>query len=100
MSKPASVIIDDFNFVSVMPPPDKTDSILIIDANAVLPQPIAFQFLEAIAGRCSQVSKLGGSVEQGQLWALVTAAGGEPRVFPLDQIVAVTLSAKVLITAR
>ena len=67
MSKPASVIIDDFNLVSVMPAPDKTDSILIVDANAVLPQPIAFQFLEAITGRCSQVSKLGGSVEQGQL---------------------------------
>lgn len=69
MSKPASVISDDFNLVSVMPAPDKTDSILIIDANAVLPQPIAFQFLEAITGRCSQVSKLGGSVEQGQLCA-------------------------------
>ena len=41
--------------IAIIPP--ETDAVLIVDPNAVLASAVAFQFLEAIAGRTSQISQ-------------------------------------------
>jgi hypothetical protein len=39
------MIVGDLHFESVAAPPNETDPVLIVDPNAVLPLPVAMQFL-------------------------------------------------------
>jgi hypothetical protein len=47
--------------------PCKTDSILVIDADAVLSMPASLEFLQSIAGRNSQIVRISGSIQQRKL---------------------------------
>jgi hypothetical protein len=49
------VVINDLDFISVAVFPPKADAPLIVDANAMLARAIAFELLEAIAGRNPEV---------------------------------------------
>jgi len=44
------VIIRDFNFKGIVNTPYKTDSILIVDADAVLALPISVQLFQLVSG--------------------------------------------------
>src|SRR4029077_14740893 len=50
-----SVIICNFNFVRVSVHPPEADSPLPVDANAMLPLPVALESFQAVSGRNSQV---------------------------------------------
>jgi hypothetical protein len=45
------VVVNNFNLLGMAISPDKTDPPLVINANAVLPQPIATQCLQAIGSK-------------------------------------------------
>ena len=47
--------------------PAEADAPLIVDANAVLAGPIAFEFLQAVAGRDAQILELLGGVHEAEL---------------------------------
>jgi hypothetical protein len=49
------VIVYDFNILCTRCSPAKANAILVIDPNAVLPKPIAFERFQAIARRYAQV---------------------------------------------
>jgi hypothetical protein len=53
-----SVIIDNLNLTCVAIFPDKTNAPLIVDANAVLPNPITPECFEPIVGRHSQKTQV------------------------------------------
>lgn len=57
------MVVDDFDVMRVSSGPAETDTPLFIDADAVLPPPIARQLLEAVRGRDPQVEKAGGRVQ-------------------------------------
>jgi hypothetical protein len=48
------VVVRDFDFVGIAPLPAKTDSVLFIDADAVLTAPISLETLQSIARRDSR----------------------------------------------
>jgi hypothetical protein len=48
---PPSVIIDNFNSVRIPVVPDKADTILPVDANAVLAGAVSLEFFQVIAAR-------------------------------------------------
>jgi hypothetical protein len=52
------VIVDNFNIMRTIGAPDKTDTPLIVDADAVLALAIALQRLELISWRYAQASQL------------------------------------------
>jgi hypothetical protein len=52
------MIIRDLDVISVPVLPAKTDAVLIVDANAILPRPISFQCFQPIRRRRRNVSKL------------------------------------------
>jgi hypothetical protein len=60
------VIVDNLDFVGIPVSPLETDAPLIIDTNAMLAQPIAYQFFQAIGWRASQVLQRSGVVEHAQ----------------------------------
>lgn len=49
------VIVYDFHVMGVVLAPNKADTPLIVDADAVLPDPIAFQNFQSVAGRRPQI---------------------------------------------
>jgi hypothetical protein len=51
------VIVDDFHIVGAVVVPNKTDSPLVVDADAVLSQPIARERFESIAGGIRKSSR-------------------------------------------
>jgi hypothetical protein len=51
------MVIDDLDIPRFALPPRKADPPLVVDANAHLPRTIAFQRLQAIAGRHAQIVK-------------------------------------------
>jgi hypothetical protein len=61
------MIVCDFDFISVAVLPDKTNSVLIVDANAVLPRAIAFELFQAIPGRDSKIFERSGAVKHQKL---------------------------------
>jgi hypothetical protein len=61
------MIVHDLDVVRVGILPPKTDSPLIVDANAVLPGAIAFQLFQTIAGRAPQVVKRLGRIDEDEL---------------------------------
>ncbi len=52
------VIIRDLNLVDISSLPSKTDSVLIVDSNAVLPVPVGPQSFEAISWWNRKLSKI------------------------------------------
>lgn len=56
------MIIHDFNLVCVPFPPNKTETPLVIDPNAVLPLPGTVERLKPIPWRCGQVAELSSAV--------------------------------------
>src|SRR5713101_2903666 len=61
-----SMIVGDLHFESVAAPPHETDPVLIVDPNAVLPLPVAMQFLQPISGGNLQIIESGCAVEHAQ----------------------------------
>ncbi len=61
------MIIDYLHDVCIPTFPAKTDSPLVVDANAVLSRSITCQLLEAISGRHAQVVERSGRVKLGKL---------------------------------
>jgi len=58
------VIIGDFDFVGISRLPPETDSILIVDSDAVLPLTIPSQSLQAISGRHSKIPEVANPIQQ------------------------------------
>jgi hypothetical protein len=61
------MIVDDLHLIGVSVAPLKTHPPLVIDADAMLPCPVARQLLQPIARRDSQISEFIGSVQDQQL---------------------------------
>jgi len=61
------MVINNFDIVDIAAFPFKTDSPLIIYANAVLPLPITFQDFQLIAWRLSEILERSGAVQIKQL---------------------------------
>src|SRR3990172_7326950 len=68
------VIVRDFDVVGIAVLPPKTDPVLVVDANAVLPCAVAAEALQPIAGRDTQLSQAADSIELRQL-----ATGSRPK---------------------
>jgi len=63
----ASVVIDDFHVVGVTINPSKTDTPLIVDADAVLAFSAALECFKTVGRRNSQILKREGIAEHAQL---------------------------------
>jgi len=61
------VIVHDFYVVSVSALPSKTDTKLVVDANAVLSSSVTLQFLKSISGGSLEVGKILSSIKQEEL---------------------------------
>jgi hypothetical protein len=61
------MVVYDFDFVDVRLAPDKTDSELVVDADAVLALAIAFERFQTIAWRDSQLVKLNNAMKDAEL---------------------------------
>ena len=61
-----SVVIDDFNFVWAVRFPAETDAPLVIDANGVLPRPVALKRFQAIAGWDGKMVEFGDRMNLGE----------------------------------
>ncbi len=57
------MIIHDLDIKSIMTTPDKTNPVLIVNPNTVLPIPIAMQLLQPVSGRDPQVFQLRCSIK-------------------------------------
>ena len=62
-----SVIVHDFNVIGVAIFPDKADSPLIVDANAVLPGPVTGKSFQTVSSRYAQVVQARSAVQDHQL---------------------------------
>lgn len=60
------MIIHDFHIMRVAVSPTKTESPAIVDTDAVLTGSIAFQSLQSISWRCSQVTQFGRGIQLSQ----------------------------------
>jgi hypothetical protein len=58
------VIIDDLDIVGAVIAPGETNPPLIIDADRVLPSPVALERFESVAWRRAQVIKYSGAIQQ------------------------------------
>jgi len=70
-----SVVIDDLDVCWAVICPDKADTPLVIDANAVLSSSVSFESFQPVTRRGSQKAKRVGAIEQLQL-----ALGDSPHV--------------------
>ena len=61
-----SVVIDDFNFVRAVGFPAETDAPLVIDANGVLPHPVALEGFRAVAGWDGKMVEFGDGMKLGE----------------------------------
>jgi hypothetical protein len=61
------VVIDDRNLERVAVLPAETDPPLIVDPNTVLPETIAFEFLQAIARRNAEIFERLSSIDRYEL---------------------------------
>jgi hypothetical protein len=62
------VIIDYFHVISISVSPFETDTILVVDSNAVLPGTIAGEFFQPISGRDCQVIQGESSIQDCQFF--------------------------------
>ena len=60
------MIIDDFNVKWAVLSPHKAESKLIVDADAILPLPVAFQRFQPVAGRGTKKIQRLGCIQLGQ----------------------------------
>jgi hypothetical protein len=93
------VIIRDFDLECITASPYNTDSVLVVDPDTVLSEPVASQLFQSVTRWAFRVVQRYGIVQHRQL-SLGNAAGGEPRVLPVFQISAVCSLANVLITVQ
>jgi hypothetical protein len=63
------MIVNDLNVSSLAFNPLEADAPLVVDANAVLPRPLPFQFLKTVARRGKQVLKILGVIQVNQFTA-------------------------------
>src|SRR5690348_5970918 len=63
LSEFLSMVIRDFDIEGVTALPSKTHAELVVDANAVLPDAIALEGFETVAGRDTQITQRGGCLE-------------------------------------
>jgi hypothetical protein len=56
------VVIDDFDVISSILLPNKTDTELIVDADAVLPYPIASQWFQHVSRWITEIVQTGGCI--------------------------------------
>lgn len=61
------MVVDDLDVVRVPGSPAETDPPLLVDTNAVLPRPIPFQLLQAVAGRDTKVIEHRSGIEHSEL---------------------------------
>jgi hypothetical protein len=61
------VIIGDFDFVGISVLPPETDSVLIVDPDAVLSGPVASETLQAVSGRYLELPEVANPVQLRQL---------------------------------
>ncbi len=61
------MIVNNLDLIRIAIPPAEGNAPLIIDANTVLARSVAFEFLQAVAGRNSQVFELLGGVNEPEL---------------------------------
>jgi len=61
------VVVNDLNVVGVVAEPTEADSKLVVDADAVLAEPIADQLFESVGRWDLQVGKVGGGIEHNEL---------------------------------
>lgn len=61
------MIVNNLDLEGIAVPPSKTDSPLVIDANTVLAGAIAFELLQAVAGRYAEIFELLGRVHYAEL---------------------------------
>jgi len=61
------MIVGDFNVVSVVLSPSETDSVPVVDADAVLSQTISTQLFQTVSRRDFQVVQFQRGVQHGQL---------------------------------
>lgn len=53
------MVVEDFYLLRPLLRPTEAQAVLLVDANAVLPLPIAGERFEAIAGRAFEVDEIG-----------------------------------------
>ncbi len=61
------MVVDDLDVMGVSAGPAEANTPLLVDADAMLPRPIAAELLEVVCGRNAKVEKAGGRVEQEKL---------------------------------
>jgi hypothetical protein len=62
-----SVIVNNFNIAFLAVRPSETDPVLVVDADAVLTEPIALQHLQSIAWRRTEDVERSSGVQLGEL---------------------------------
>ncbi len=77
------MIIGNFHIEGMAITPHEADSPLVVDANRVLPFAITSQRFQMIAGRRSEDTQLGGSVELQQLAQSNALEGTEALAMPV-----------------
>ena len=60
------MIVRDLDIESISASPAKTDPVLIVDANTVLPLPAAFQRLQTIAPKRAQIAQRSGGIQHAE----------------------------------
>jgi hypothetical protein len=63
------MVVNDLDVLGARGRPTKANAPLIVDANAVLPVPVAFESLQPIAGRDAQILEATGDFQLSQLAA-------------------------------
>jgi hypothetical protein len=76
------MIIDNLNIVGTVFPPLKANPPLVIDPDAVLPLPIAYERFKPIAGQACQVAQAGRLVQQIKAPLRLRDERGEPARAP------------------
>jgi hypothetical protein len=71
------MVVRDFDLVGVVPSPNETNTILIVDADTVLALPVAMEFSQSVSRRDFQIFQFHGSVNHRQ-FSLRYAGGRRP----------------------
>jgi Integrase core domain len=72
------VVVHNFDLVGVSLAPHKANTPLVVDANAALPFPVTFQFLQSVSWKRRKCSQVRRSVEQVQLPKCLSLNSLEP----------------------
>ena len=94
-----SVVIDDFHIIDAIVLPTETDAPLVVDANAMLPGPVALRASKRFPGGAFSSSSLVAESIWTSLRMATRAIEVQWRLFPVSKSALVSLSAKLLITS-